>query len=60
MSVSIEEIHGEVSLEADSRRRVFLTAAALVALLALVSLLSLTHGAVPVPSGRVAGILVRA
>jgi iron complex transport system permease protein len=60
VSVSIDEIGGEISLEADSRRRVFLTAAGLVALLALVALLSLTHGAVPVPSGRVAGILVRA
>ena len=60
MTVSIDEIGGEISLEADSRRRVFLTAAGLVALLALVALLSLTHGAVPVPSGRVAGILVRA
>jgi hypothetical protein len=60
VTVSIDEIGGEISLEADSRRRVFLTAAGLVALLALVALLSLTHGAVPVPSGRVAGILVRA
>jgi hypothetical protein len=34
VSVSIEEIRGDVSLEADSRRRVFLTTAGLVALLA--------------------------
>jgi ABC-type Fe3+-siderophore transport system permease subunit len=60
VTVSIDEIGGEISLEADSPGRVFLTAAGLVALLALVALLSLTHGAVPVPSGRVAGILVRA
>jgi iron complex transport system permease protein len=60
VSVSINEIRGEVSLEADGRRRIFLTTAALVALLALVAILSLTHGAVPVPSGRVAGILIHA
>ena len=59
MSVSINETRGEVSLEADSRRRAFLMTAGLVALLAIVALLSLTHGAVLVPSGRVAGILVR-
>jgi iron complex transport system permease protein len=60
VSVSIDEIHDEISLEADSSRRVFLMTAALVVLLALVALLSLTHGAVPVPSGRVADILIRA
>jgi iron complex transport system permease protein len=60
VSVSINETRGEVSLEADSRRRVFLMTVGLVALLAIVALLSLTHGAVPVPSGRVADILIRA
>jgi iron complex transport system permease protein len=50
MIVSINEIRSEVSLEADGRRRVLLTTAAL----------SLTHGAVPVPSERVADILLRA
>ena len=43
MSVSIDEI----SLQADSCRRVFLTATALVAVLALVALLSFTHGVNP-------------
>jgi iron complex transport system permease protein len=60
VSVSINEIRGEINLEVDSRRRVFLTAAGLLALLALVALLSLTHGAVPIPGGRVANILVHA
>jgi iron complex transport system permease protein len=60
VSVSLDEIRDEIDLEADSRRRVFLTAAALVALLALVAPLSLTHGAVPVPAARVADILVHA
>jgi iron complex transport system permease protein len=60
VSVSINEIRGELSLEAHGRRRVFLTTAGLVALLILVALISLTHGAVPVPAGRVEEILIRA
>jgi iron complex transport system permease protein len=60
VSVSLNEIRDEIRLEADSRRRVAVTSAALVALLAFVALLSLTHGAVPVPSARVADILVHA
>jgi iron complex transport system permease protein len=60
VTVSLGKVRDEIDLEADGRRRVFLTTAALVALLALVALASLTHGAVPVPSGRVADILVSA
>jgi iron complex transport system permease protein len=60
VSVSTPEIRGEVSFEANGRRRVLLMTAALVVLLILVALVSLTHGAVPVPSGRVADILIRA
>jgi iron complex transport system permease protein len=58
VSTSSNEIRGEVSLEADGRRRVRLTAAALLGLLAVVAVLSLTHGAVPVPSGRVGNIIL--
>jgi iron complex transport system permease protein len=60
VSASLGKVRDAIDLEADSRRRVLLTAATLVALLALVALLSLTHGAVPVPAGRVAHILIRA
>jgi iron complex transport system permease protein len=60
VSVSLDEARDEIRFEADGRRRAVLTTAGLVALLALVALLSLTHGAVPVPGGRVADILVQA
>ena len=60
MSISLGKARDEIHLEADGRRRVRLTAVALVALLILVALASLTHGAVPVPAGRVADILIHA
>ena len=58
MSVSLDDIRPELRFEADGRRRIVLTAVAFVVLLVLVALLSLTHGAVSVPGGRVAYILV--
>lgn len=60
MSASLDDIRDEFRFEADGRRRVVLTTAALVALLVLVALVSLTHGAIRVPGGRVADILVHA
>jgi iron complex transport system permease protein len=60
VTASLDEIRHAIRLEADGRRRVLLTSAALVALLTLVALLSLTHGAVPVPGSRVAAILASA
>jgi len=60
VTVSLDEFRREIRLEADGSRRVVLTTAALIVLLIFVALLSLTHGAVAVPSGRVAEILVHA
>ena len=60
MSASLDEIGGGLRLEADSRRRIVLTSAVLVVLLAVVVLLSLTHGAVQVPGSRVIDILAHA
>lgn len=60
MSVSLNDTRDRVCFEADSRRRIVLTTTALVVLLVLVALASLTHGAVPVPAGRVADIIVGA
>ncbi len=58
--VSLDDIRPELRFEANGRRRIVLTAVALVVLLVLVALFSLTHGAVSVPGGRVAYILVHA
>jgi iron complex transport system permease protein len=60
VSVSLGKFHDKIHLEADSRRRVRWTAAALAALLVLVALMSLTRGAVSVPAGRVSDILLHA
>jgi iron complex transport system permease protein len=60
VSVSLGKFHDEIHLEADSRRRIRLTAVALAVLLVLVALMSLTHGTVPVPARRVADILIQA
>jgi ABC-type Fe3+-siderophore transport system permease subunit len=60
VSVSFDDTRGELRFEADGRRRIVLTTTALVVLLVLVALISLTGGAVSVPGGRVADILVHA
>jgi iron complex transport system permease protein len=60
VSATLGKFRGEIHLEADGRRRVRLTAVVHVALLVLVALASLTHGAVPVPAGRVADIVIHA
>jgi iron complex transport system permease protein len=60
VSVSLEDTRDGVCFEAGNRRRIVLTTTALGVLLVLVALASLTHGAVRVPAGRVADIVVRA
>jgi iron complex transport system permease protein len=60
VSFSVDEFRNGLRLEADSRRRSVMATAALLALWTVVALLSLTHGAVQVPGGRVAQILVHA
>jgi iron complex transport system permease protein len=60
MSMVFDETRSQIRLEADGRRRVLLMTAALIALLVLVALLSLTRGAFPVAGRRVADILVHA
>jgi iron complex transport system permease protein len=60
VSIPFDKFRDGIDHEAHGRRPVHLTAVAVVALLGIVALASLTHGAVPVPPARVADIVVRA